>query len=105
MSIPSGKKDWPSSSCSLRNRSLRRPVPIAFQPPAMNLRAAASPKPEVAPVMSTVFIISLLRADSAPHEVERLHSNLFGNGKEIRLISFEEAQHGAQERGIIEPPS
>ena len=37
-----------------RSRSVRRAAAITRSPRAANLRAAAAPKPELAPVMSTV---------------------------------------------------
>jgi hypothetical protein len=66
MSICSGRKASPNSSCSRFRRSPRRPVPIARQPPATNLRAAASPNPDVAPVIRMVFICFLPRVRAAP---------------------------------------
>src|SRR5690606_27709760 len=48
----------PSSSTRACRRSPRRPVATTFQPVATNWRAAARPKPEVAPVMSTVLDIA-----------------------------------------------
>jgi hypothetical protein len=58
MSSATGRKASPSSPASASSRSLRRPVPITSQPSATNRRAAAWPKPEVAPVMRAVLVMA-----------------------------------------------
>ena len=48
-----------SSLCSSSRRSLRRPVRTSAQPASAKRRAVARPKPEVAPVMNTIFCFML----------------------------------------------
>src|SRR5580658_2780408 len=47
----------PSEAPTASSRSARRPVAITRQPAATNARAAASPMPEVAPVMRAVLVM------------------------------------------------
>ncbi len=48
-----------SSPFSSSRRSLRRPVSTSAQPASAKRRAVARPKPEVAPVMNTIFCFML----------------------------------------------
>ena len=71
-----------------------------LQPPATNLRAAASPKPAVAPVIRIVFMIFLrLRARAAPAtRSSGFTPSCSGNARQIGLVRLEKAQQGREQR-------
>jgi hypothetical protein len=97
MSSSSGRKASPSSSASARRRSPRRPVPITRQP-RREARAAASPKPAVAPVISIVLVIGP-PFQLAPRRDERSGlSPIAGDREQVRLMASRNRSGGKQHR-------
>ena len=99
-SIVTGSRRSPSSPCSRARRSVRRAAAMTQCPLATNLRAIASPKPALAPVIRTIMWFSL--ADSKGLFYHNVHNEHDGKATATLFsVTARHVSHRAGRAGII----